>query len=219
MIRFALLLMVGGGFLIFFGCQEQRLSSASDTEPQEITAADLIANGVGENAHVKVTELYMLDNFVYESREDTPNKFEKVWVPAVSEADPYVVELDRVVAESDIDETGVPSNSLIRQLEAIPSPANFGIIIISDEVDSQGQLERFAENTEIQGLVINEIDSLDKEELDILRSQYPGMSVDKLLIIEHNRKPAGAGKTFAMIGGGVVLFLLGPGLFLMTRNS
>jgi hypothetical protein len=219
MIRLAILLMVGGGFLLFIGCKEHRLSSASQAEPQDITAEELIANGYGDNAHVNVTGLQMLDNFVYESSEASPNKYNKVWVPAISNNDPYLRELERVITESEDVESGVLSDALISDLRSIPAPSNFGIIVISDDVENQRELETFAEKTEVRGLVINKIDSLNKDELEVLREQYPGFNDKEVLIIEHNRKPSGAAKTLGMIGGGVVLLLLGPGLMVMSRGN
>lgn len=42
-----------------------------------------------------------------------------------------------------------------------------------------------------------------------MNESYPGVDFDKCLIIEEGRKPAGAGKVFAFLAGGLVLLFAG----------
>src|SRR5262245_45660063 len=47
---------LAGAAALFAGFQLHRIQSAAQTEPQAIALADLIQNGCGDNAHVRVTD-------------------------------------------------------------------------------------------------------------------------------------------------------------------
>ena len=66
-----------------------------------------------------------------------------------------------------------------------------------------------ADRETVQGMVVNEIESLDSEEKRILSESYPGIDFDRCTIFEHGRKPKGMGMIAAYIGGGGLLALLG----------
>ncbi len=215
MIRIVIALMVGGGFLMFIGFREMQLSSVADAEPQTIAASDLFANGHGDNAHVKVTDLFIMDNFVYEEKENNPGHYLKIWTPAIAENDPWAIEY---YEKEDAALAANPTNPDFGFIDAMGMPAGIGMVIITDEVNNDREFEAFYTETELQGLIINKIDKLSGEELKLLKSTYPNINPDKVLILEHNRKPS-SGKGVLMLGGGAVLFLIGPGLFLLGRNK
>lgn len=212
-------MFVGGCFLVFMGCQESKLSSGASSEPQEITAEALIKNGYGENAHVKVTDIIMFNDYVYEANEDAPNKFTKVWIPAVEASHPWSVEVDQQIMAEMAANNGELTPASIERLNQMPYPKDFGIILISDEPTSQAQVDTFIEQESVQGLIVNKIDKLSGEELKYLKQSYPNVDPANVIIIEHDRKPAGGGKVYGFIGGGIVLMLLGPGLLLMGRRG
>lgn len=216
MIRIVLGLMVGGGFLLFLGFREFQLSSAADTEPQTISAEQLIANGPGDNAHVKVTGLFIMDNFVYEENEKEPGKYLKLWTPAIAETDPWAVEFYKKEAAAFEADAENPDFSFLDQMGM---PERIGLVILTDEVKNDADFGAFYLNTELQGLVINKIDKLSGEELSLLSNAYGGIDADSVLVLEHNREPASTGKVALLGGGGLLLFLAGPGLFLVTRGK
>src|SRR5579871_4042788 len=68
----------GGGFLLYGGWQDWRIYTSGDPEPQEIRAADLAANGPGDNVHVKVTDFTLGAGYTITQRW---GKWTCVWIP------------------------------------------------------------------------------------------------------------------------------------------
>jgi hypothetical protein len=65
----------------------------------------------------------------------------------------------------------------------------------------------------VKGLVINRIDSLDSEEEKLIKENFPSLDIDKVLILEQDRTPASLFKSMGMMAGGMLLALVGVGLF------
>lgn len=216
MIRIAIALVIGGAVLAFFGYNESKLASAADTEPQTITAADLIANGPGDNAHVRVTDLYILDSYAYEGPDDGSDTYDKLWVPAIAMDDPWAVDIETKVEEAI---AANPENPDFTAIDQIPYPTDLGLVIYTKDVGNAVAFDGFYQETELQGLIINEIENLKGDELSNLKQGYPSLDASKVLILEHNRKPKSGGTTMLMMVGGVLLILAGPALFFFTRSK
>ena len=217
MIRFAIALMVGGALLTFFGYREFKLSSSASSEAQSISGTDIFANGYGDNAHVNITDLYILDSFAYEGPADNPSKYNKVWIPAIAMDDPWVAELDELIAQA---EERNPNNPDYSAAMNKPYPTDIKLVIYSEDLNNDSEVGSFIEGTDVKGMVINDIEDLSGDELKNLQGAYPGLSPDNVLILEHNRTPTGTGLVMLMLGGGIVLFLAGPGLFFLgARNG
>ena len=63
--------------------------------------------------------------------------------------------------------------------QTVPEMENIGSI--PDEWSAEGSL---------QGLVVNQITSLDNKEAELLRQGFPGLNTEKLLLLEADRHPA-----------------------------
>jgi hypothetical protein len=204
MIRIAIALVVGGAFLTFFGYNENKLASAADTDPQTMTAAELIANGPGDNAHIILEDFQVIAwETIVLTPEDNENKYEKVWAPVITIDDPYIEEIQ-----------ALPDTALTTP----PYREEIGLILYAKDISSGAELERVAMSETVQGLVINEIDKLSGDELKELQKSLK-IDPDKVIILEHNRKPKSGGLTMLMMAGGILLILAGPGLFFLTRGK
>jgi len=204
MIRIAIALVVGGAFLTFFGYNENKLASAADTDPQTMTAAELIANGPGDNAHILLEDFQVIAwETIVLTPEDNENKYEKVWAPVITIDDPYIEEIQ-----------ALPDTALTTP----PYREEIGLILYSKDIASGAELERVAMNETVQGLVINEIDTLSGDELKELQKSLK-IDPDKVIILEHNRNPKSGGLTMLMMVGGILLILSGLGLFFVTRGK
>ena len=206
MIRFAIAFVVGGAILAFFGYNENKLASAADAQPQDITVAELIENGIGDNAHIRLGDFWLLDTqsvVEYEGTDDT--KYTKIWSPVITSDDAYVEEY---IAFMDSDAlTPPPYNDTVH------------VVLYSESINDDNDFYNLLQEETVQGLIINEIETISGEELSLLRQSLPGLDPDKVLVLEHNRKPKSAGTTMLMMVGGVLLMLAGPGLFFLTRNK
>lgn len=203
--RFVLALVIGGGVLLFFGIQEIRLSSATDVEPQKITCAELSTNGPGENAHVVMGDFLLCSfAFVYEEKN---NKWTKVWVPAVPLGGEFHQQLlAKIDAEGNL--IGEP-----------PVPTDVKVIVKSSDVSNSDELSNMGDQDTLQGVVINNIESLGTEEKKILRESYPTVKFDECWILEVGRKPATMAKIAGLCGGGLALAAAGVVLALRGRSQ
>ena len=205
--RILLAMLVGGGVLVFFGIQEMRLAKAAKAEPQSITAADLIKSGPGDNAHVVLTDFMMCQGAYVIESDKKGGKWKGVWFPVVSVDSPYFEKLMGML-NPDGTLSGTP-----------PVPDDIRLIIKSKHVSGEGELSALADQRTLQGVVINKIESLGSKQKKILQESYPQVNFDNVLILEHDRKPAAAGKSFGFIGGGALMSCVGLLGFFKTRKA
>ncbi len=206
MSRFWLVMVIGGGMLIYFGVQELRLAGVAKAEPQPITVAKLAAHGPGDNAHIRLGEFLLCEGaYVYEE-ESSGGTWSRVWIPAVPLGGPYH---EKLLEAYQADPASVMD---------VPMPTDLNVIV-ELKVNNEEELIRIADQDELQGLVVNEIASLGGEERKILEQSYPGVDFDRCWIVEAGRLPAGAGKTYGFLGGGSALGLAGVGLLLVSRRK
>lgn len=198
--RFILAMFVIGGVLVFFGVQELRLRSATEDQPQSIPCGTLAAEGPGENAHIVLQDFLLCDfAFVYEEKGSS---WSKVWVPAVPLGGEYHLSL-----LSQVDGEG-------RFQGQLPLPKNVNVIVKSSSVSNESELDSLANQETLQGVIVNEIESLGSEEKGILKDSYPGVDFDQCWILEVGRKPASTGKMAGLFGGGLGLVAVG-GFFVL----
>lgn len=206
LIRLALALVVGGAILTFFGYNENKLASAADAEPQKMTVAELIENGPGDNAHLVLSDFWLLDaESVVEYEGEDQSRYTKIWSPMISSGDAYVQRYLAFMASEEVD--------------APTYEDTIHIVMYSEQINDDNDFYNFLQKETVQGLIVNEIESISGEELSLLQQSLPGINADKVLIFEHNRKPKSSGATMAMMAGGVLLILTGPGLFFLGRGK
>jgi hypothetical protein len=184
----AIVLVIVGCVLGWLGIQEWRLSAGAEDKPHEITLKDLIARGPGDNAHIILKDFIPCENFLYVGKKDSDH-WKEAWVPVIPLDDPNKINL---------------------------KPTSFRAILKCSNVHNQGELERLAGKSPLQGMVMNEIESLGDKEKEVLRGSYPQTNFDRCWIIEPEREPAGLAKIGGYLGGGVVL--MGVALFLFLKK-
>ncbi|MDJ0973162.1 MAG: hypothetical protein QNJ98_01715 [Planctomycetota bacterium] len=192
--------MLGLGLSIQ-GCEELRMSSAAKRSPQTLTCAALAARGPGENAHVVVTDFMVVEgDFVYEP--DVNLEFKRVWVPVVAYAE----------------RPAEPEPKPLFDLSQPKRPSiSFRVLVESSHLKTMDAVVAFNDEPQFQGLVINEIDSLDSETTKLLREGYPGIDLDRVWIVEHKRAPISRTKALIWLVAG--LALLGVAVWLFRQGS
>ena len=199
--RFKIWILVAGVAVGYLGWKEYKLSGEVKKEPQTITCADLAKNGYGDNAHVRVTEFTVATSeFVYKEKGHG-KEWSEVWLPVV----PVDGEYARRIA------------ALPEDAEEIPPAKSFGVILQSEHVTGLEGLSVFDEMPALLGVVINEVDSLDRDTKKLLAESYPSVDLDTCWILEHDRKVSGAGRGMGFLGLGVVL--VGLAVFLFVRGK
>ena len=100
-----------------------------------------------------------------------------------------------------------------------PLPADFKVVVKLENPGTEDVLFETSMLDEITGLVINDIESIDSEIGDLIVEFYPGLDLDQCWIFEVDRKPAGPGKVYGLMGGGLALLLFAAGLGLKLSRS
>lgn len=192
--RFKLWILIGGIALGYYGFKEWRLSGVTKKTMQTLTCKALVADGYGDNAHVRLSD-FMLSpgGFVYEGSD---SKWKKVWIPVVGMNSDYAKMVHELPEDAEL-----------------PSPKNFGVILQSTHVSNDSALGRIAQQDYLVGVVINEIDSLDSGTRRLLEKSYPGIDLEKCWILEHRRKVSGAGFGMTLMGVALALVALAAFLF------
>jgi hypothetical protein len=199
--RIVLAVIVGGLVMIYKGYQEWRLSGAASDTPQEMTCAELAAYGPGDNANIVLTDYVIAPNFIYQEKNGV---WQTVWCPVVSTDSPYVQEAIEIESAGG---------------NAPPPPVDqVKVIFKSGKVRRESQLDALQQRS-IQGLVVNQIDSIDGKAKNVLLESYPGLDVESCWIFEPGRTPTRGGAVLGWMGGGATLAVLGAGLGLRGFRS
>ncbi len=181
--------LVLGGMLLFVGFHEWQLGSAASAQPEDLTLQQLIARGPQGNPNVRLRDFMLGDNFAYFT-DDTGTYWKRVLVPAVPPT------------------MGEQSAHVL-----IPK-----VIVKTTHVANEDQLDALHARTQLEGLVVNRIESLGKDERDLLIQDYPGIDFERCIIFEEGRKPSDGTMIFLMGCGGLALLLGGGGLLLYNSS-
>ncbi|MDJ0848593.1 MAG: hypothetical protein QNK04_09465 [Myxococcota bacterium] len=103
--------------------------------------------------------------------------------------------------------------------DMLPRPDDFALLVKTFRHKSVGSLPdaNWAEGTPVRGLVVNRIYELKDDEEELIRQSFPGVSLERLLVLEEGRTPASERKAFAMMGGGALLAVVGLGWLCIRR--
>ncbi|MCI0356935.1 MAG: hypothetical protein L0211_00425 [Planctomycetaceae bacterium] len=218
--RIALLLVLGGGVLGYLGIQEYMVSSGAAAEP---VAAELVKLEGGEapaNNHLRVGRhlaLYSECVFSYRKKrgDDGPpaetTSVSYCFYPILSPGHPFLIELKRLTEKFPKD---VPPDV------PIPSADSFAVLVKTHRFKTLGEIPKTPRPEEsVQGLIINQISSLGKDEQQLLKERCPKADLSKVLILQDGRSPAPLWKWAGMIGGGGLLILVGIGMFFVGRKK
>ncbi|MCF7957273.1 MAG: hypothetical protein K9M57_02360 [Phycisphaerae bacterium] len=221
MFRIAIAIIVGGGFLAFYGFQENKLSSlCKDTaekvdlkaleDGQELTNMNI---EIGPHWAIYSQSIYEYTQSKYDSSEpDNSTTVTSTSYPIISEKHPFNIALDKLQAKYGSLEN-VPESE-------IPEFKDFRVLVKTDRFKTIGGIpDNWGEIQNVQGLVINEIDNLDNEEIKLLKQNWPHLNTDKVLILEIGREPSSSSASMAMMGGGGLISIAGVGLMLWMRKK
>lgn len=195
--RLKLIVIIIGAVLVYGGFEERQLAAVAAPEPQTLSLAELEANGPGDNAHIVLTDFLLLEQtYVYTEKK---GKWKDVWIPAAPIGGEYQQQVMAL-----FDEDGE-----LREGATLPAPKGIKVIAKLPKARSGADVSRFAEAETMQGMVVNEVDSLGSDEEKLLRESYPDIDFKECWIFEEGRSPTSAGGVAAQIGVGLGLVALG----------
>lgn len=214
-----LIVMAIGGCLIYYGLLEYRVGSGASPDPADVELADLEAGKPLPDNHIRIGLhhcLYKSSVIEYEYDEDdgkamkpsSPVKW--IWSPLISDRHPYMQKLRKLVAKHGSIKK-IPRNA------DWPVVKDFVVLLKSEAYDTVREIPDGRKlYKSVSGLVINRIESLGDDEKRLIRRRFPEIDFDKILIVEHGRKPSSPAVSVAFIAGGTLLVLM-PVAFFVRR--
>jgi len=199
--RLLLVLAATGIALFVQGYQQLKLYNVSSEHPRQITLRELVENGPGDNAHLLVSDFYLCTSaYIYEEKY---GRCIRAWIPALPGDDEYALRLDQA-----IDDDGIIEGEF-------PLPADIKVIVLVN-TESIEEIQQMSTEKTIEGMIINEIESLSPEENRLLSESYPGIDFNRCWILRKGQRPPGKTKLMIFLGGGFVLLL--SSALLLTRE-
>jgi len=213
MFRLKLALIIGGAVLAYFGVQEYRLSMGTSTEPAKVDLAACENGETLENNHVLIGKhVADYNGSVYEYEEGN-GKVTHTYYPIISDDHPFFEQLAALYEKYGENIESAPESEW-------PSIDTFKVLIKTKRFKTVDSIpDGLGDQEKIQGLVINLVDSMDREEEKLIKQSFPKLNMDDVWIVEDGRKPSSAVSSLGMIGGGGLLSFLGMGLFFVGRES
>ena len=213
---FVLVLLVIGGCLIYYGVLEHRLSGDASQEPVEISLADLEAGKPLPDAHVAIGlhhRMYAISVYEYGQdggrvTADTPVYW--TYYPIISDEHPYIKGVEELQARyGDLDDA--PDSEW-------PPLGEVAVVVKTELFETVGEIPRRRVYTQaIEGMVINEIESLGDEEKRLLSKGFPKFNFDRILILEEFRRPVSTTTIVIIMTIGVILVVLPSLLWIRSR--
>jgi hypothetical protein len=204
-----------GGVASWFGYNEYQVAQGTTSEPQEVCLQYLESGNAIDNNHVKIGPHFAdIYNCVYETRDKKEERVDKLYYGIVSETNHYI---------SDIQDLEDKWGNLENVPEDVEWPA-------MDQVAVLVKTKRYTNINDVpcdvlpqeslQGLVINSIEGLDKEERKLLNECFPGVDLDKIVILEDGREPMSVFVSIGAMALGAFVSVIGVcGMFFVSMHE
>ena len=216
--KVGLILMVIGGCLAYYGVLEYQVGSQAAPESVDVELADLEAGKPLPDNHIRIGLhhcMYNISVVEYEFDSDSEqirpsSPVNWTWSPLISDKHAYAIRIRELIKT-------YGSVKKIPRSENWPVLKDFVVLLKSETYKTYKDISDGRKYYKsVSGLVINRIESLGDDEKKLIRRKFPKIDFDKILIVEHGRKPSSAALSISIITGGGLLFLL-P-LFIFSRR-
>jgi|GEM_PF-2453667 len=202
--RVYILVCFGGIALTIFGFKEFKVGNSSTGNAANIELRTIEGGTAPKNNHLRIgphVALYSESVFQYEERKGSFKQ--------VTNSTPINFAYYPIISASPPARGGQPSERNTQSFAVLVKSVRFATV---GSIPDSDRME-----TAIQGLVVNQIQSLGEEERALLRSSFPATNFNKVLILEAGRKPSSAIGAIAIMIAGVAVCL--GGLFCAIWNA
>lgn len=213
---------VGGAVVCWIGIQEHRVSSGASSEPLAVDLAEIESGKSPEGNHIKLEKhlavygetIYAYSQSKYDDSEPGPaTGVDYAFYPVVSTEHQFVRDVSVFLQLQELEQNPAQPNPP-------PSLKEFAILVKTHRFKTVGEIPGELDADESrQGLVVNTIEPLADDEAKLVKQSFPGIDLDKVLILEEGRKPSSRLKSWGMIIGGALLTLGGVALYLVGLIS
>ena len=135
-------------------------------------------------------------------QSDSNSKVDFTYIPLITVDHELCVALKKF-------ESGAPGMTE----DDIPALESYSVLVLSKRFKTLGDVEAvgesLSEHDSVEGMVTNKIKSLTSEEKVHLGESFPGLDLDKLIILEEGRTPTSAAGSLGLMAGGGLLILGG----------
>lgn len=221
MSRLLLVVATIGGVLGYTGYEEYTASQGASPEPTYVDLAELEQGSIPENNHLVIGphwRIYFGSVFEYEQDvwefggPDPEARVNYTYYPIISHDHPFVPQLATLEEEYG-DLARLPGSVLPEDASDI------SVLVKTHAFKTVASIpDGWSDSEEIQGLVINRIESLDPKVKKLIRKRFPSARVDEILLLEEGREPSSRGSAFAELGGGALLIFIGLGGLVMRSG-
>jgi hypothetical protein len=188
----------------YIGFQELTLFMNAPDKPVSVALKDFEGKGEAPANWLTLSVgMASYDNMVYSYMGDDNDPNATIiysYYAVVSKDHPYTKER---IAFGDKYEEGddIPES-------AYPTLNNFTVLVKTDKWKTVRALpDDYGLDLTIKGMIINDLDPIESDEEGLLKSSFPGLDLDKVLILEEGRDPGNLGTPLLMIIGGLLVFL------------
>jgi len=185
---------VAGGVLIFLGIREYNQVSHGNKKPQLISCLELGRDGPGDNKFVDLVK------FGY-----SPGKFLRtksaVYVPAFATDSDYGKRYSLAIR--------------LAAKAKIPPPPPDPVFVLIKTTRSMEDLQIAQLESQLEGMVVNDIDPLTQTDIATLQPAYPKTNFSKCWIVEEGREVGSAIKYLIYLCSGGLCTLLAVALLLL----
>jgi hypothetical protein len=222
MFRVLIAIMVLGGVAIYFGYQEYAVGAGATAEAQQADLSKLEQGGELESTHVRFGDhlrLYYGQVYKFENETGTDpglaDKVTKAYYPIISSEHVFSRRLDALMKQ-------------YGSIQAIPDGEwrgidRFKVLVKTDEYHTVGEVENlppFKTSDSIRGLVVNSIESLSSKEEKFIRERFPNVDLDRVIILEKDRKPWPKSLSMGLMAGGFAMIAFPAiGLLLLHKRN
>jgi len=210
--------VVLGGMLAFYGYKEVKVSSGASGKATEMNLAGLEKGEDLANPHIRLDAhwaLYPVCIFEYEGvgQARDHHKVNYTYYPVISPEHPFLVTLAKLEEEyGDLDKA--PE-------EKLPEIEDFAVLVKTKRFGTVGAIpDDILPAESVQGLVVNRISKLETEECRLLRESFPKINLDKVLLLDSDRRPTSVLGSYGLMLLGLLVVAGGIGApFYLKRRE
>lgn len=194
MMRYYIGAILVGAFLVAVGIAGARRRAVWNPIPQDITCAQLAADGFGSNSHVRLSDFYLCDfAYVYEEKLTV---WQKAWVPVVPKGGAIHLAAEKALESDGRNEVLLPGRDI-------------KIIVLLPDARRPEDIERAGAQEVIQGTVSNAARVFDRQTKNLMEESYPGLDYNNCYLLTAGAKATSEKQNTLTTIAGILIAVVG----------